>query len=264
MSGAEDGSISYHGIGEFRILSKTVAAEGEAIDGRNHTARPMKPVETSLIHRLLVPESVRLDSYPALVLLHGRGADEEDLAGLAEHLDERLLILSARAPFPFLYGGGYTWYEAGEGGVPEPMMFRTSYDRLSLFLHDVIAKYPVDASRLFVLGFSMGAVMSYALALTRPETFRGVIPHSGYIPEGTHLAYRWSDIPSTEFFIAHGTLDPVIPVDASRRARQLLERAGARLVYREYAIGHQICEESLAEISAWLRERLGSRPTTTA
>ncbi len=224
----------------------------------------MKPIETSLVHRVLAPESQGTETHPTLILLHGRGADEEDLAGIAEHLDERLLILSARAPFPFSYGGGYTWYDAGEGGVPEPAMFRASYDKLSLFLDDIIVKYPVDAGRLFVFGFSMGAVMSYALALTRPKTFRGVIPHSGYLPEGTHLTLRWKDLASTEFFIAHGTLDPVIPVDASRRARQLLERAGVRMVYREYPVGHELCEEGLADISAWLRERLGDHPIPTA
>ena len=191
-----------------------------------------------------------------MILLHGRGADEGDLLGLASYLDERLLILSVRAPHQFEFGGGYTWYDAGETGATEPTMFRSSYDKLTTFVDDALVHYPVDKRQLYLLGFSMGTVMSYALALSRPATFRGVIANSGYVAEDTHLTYLWNEIASIDFFIAHGTEDPVIPVQRARRARQLLEGGNAHLEYREYPMAHQISEESLGDFSRWLEQRL--------
>lgn len=212
----------------------------------------MSEVPTTLEHRVLLPEGAHERKHPTLVMLHGRGADEEDLIPLAERYDPALLVLSVRAPFPFPGGGGYTWYDAGRVGTPDPEMFRRSYDGLSRFLDEALLAYPVDPERLFLLGFSMGSVMSYALSLTRPELFRGVIAHSGYLPEGTHLSFRWGDLGTLSFFVAHGTMDPVIPVELARRAKRLFEESGARLTYREYGIGHEINEESLGDSALFL------------
>jgi phospholipase/carboxylesterase len=216
----------------------------------------MNEIPTILEHRVLFPESAHAPKHPTLVMLHGRGADEEDLISLAERYDPRLLILSVRAPFPFPGGPGYTWYDVGRVGTPDPAMFRKSYDSLSQFIDDALRSYPVDPERLFLLGFSMGSVMSYALSLTRPEPFRGVIAHSGYVPEGTHLSLRWGDLGTLAFFIAHGTLDPVIPVEFARRARRLFDGSKARVTYREYDMGHQISEESLNDSALFLAELL--------
>jgi phospholipase/carboxylesterase len=216
----------------------------------------MKPIETSLVHRVLLPEQRDTPRHPALILLHGRGADEEDLLGLAEVLDDRFLLLSPRAPYPFGYGGGFTWYDVGEVGTPEPEMFRDSYDRLSTFVADALAHYPIDPARVFLFGFSMGTVMSFALSLTQPSLFRGVVANSGYIPERTHLQLRWKDLERTEFLIIHGTLDPVIPVAMGRRSDELFRASNAPYRYREYPMAHQISDESLKEITTWLSQRL--------
>jgi phospholipase/carboxylesterase len=185
-------------------------------------------------------------------MLHGRGADEEDLLGLASMLDKRFLVISPRAPFPYSEGGGYTWYDVGTIGTPDPVRFPESCTRLSTFIADVLAGYPVDPGQLFLLGFSMGTVMSLSMALTHPELFRGVSANSGYLAENTHLKPRWNEIAHREFFITHGTLDPIIPVHMARRDRHLLESAGAHVTYLEYTMGHQMTEEGVAEISTWL------------
>jgi phospholipase/carboxylesterase len=189
-------------------------------------------------------------------LLHGRGADEEDLIGLLPTFDPGLLTLSVRAPFPFSLGGGYTWYDIRTIGSPEPEMFHDAYGKLAQFIDDAIAGYPIDKRRLFLFGFSMGAVMSFALSLTQPGLFRGVIAHSGYLPEEPPLTYRWDDLKESRFFIAHGTHDPVIPVDSARRAQQLLANTEATVVTKEYPIAHQISQESLEDTAAWLHALL--------
>jgi phospholipase/carboxylesterase len=216
----------------------------------------MEVIESSLFHRILPPEQTTAKRHPTLIVLHGRGANEEDLLELASSLSKHLLILSVRAPYPFPYSGGYTWYEVGEVGTPEPVTFRTSYEKLRKFVDDVLTQYPVDPHQIFLLGFSMGTVMGYALSLTQPHLVRGILANSGYIPEGTYLRFDWDTLSSSEFFVAHGIHDPIIPVQLGRRARDLLREAGARLSYKEYPMGHEISMESHADMSAWLHQRI--------
>jgi phospholipase/carboxylesterase len=219
----------------------------------------MKLIESTLFHRILPPGKPSGEIHPTLLMVHGRGADEEDLLGLSSWYDPRLMILSVRAPFQFSAGGGYTWYDVGEVGAPEPAMFRSSYDKLAQFVDDALAQYPVDRKRFFLLGFSMGTVMSYALSLTKPQLFRGVLAHSGYVPEGTSLTFRWQDLAHLSYFIAHGSMDPVIPVGFARHAHELFAASNAPVVYKEYPMGHEINEESLADATAFLGGILGSK-----
>ncbi len=176
--------------------------------------------------------------------------------GLAPYLDPRFFLVSVRAPFAFPYGG-YTWYDVGTVGTPEPGMFQESFSRLTTFVQDALKGYPIDPGRLCLFGFSMGTVMSYALSLTHPEFIRAVAANSGYVPEGTDLTFRWNDLAGTEFFITHGTHDEVIPVEMGHRARDLFRSSRAPYTYHEYPMGHQISEESLADVSGWLTRILG-------
>lgn len=222
----------------------------------------MKAIDTALYHRVLLPEHAKAGRHPTLIMLHGRGADEEDLLGLAPYLDDRFLILSPRAPNPFPSGGGFTWYDVGSLGVPDAATFAASYGSLDRFVADAIAGYPVDAANVFLFGFSMGSVMSYALALTKPRLFRGVVANSGYIPEGTSLELQWKSLAGLEFLVTHGTEDPIIPVEMARHAKELFDHSTAAVTYREYPMGHQISEESLADVNGWLTQRLPGRQET--
>ena len=217
----------------------------------------MNQVESALFHRVLPPRNAAQESlHPTVILLHGRGADEDDLAGLSSFLDPRMLLLSVRAPYPFVQSGGYTWYEMESDGTPEPVMFRESFGRLTAFVEDALHGYPVDPHRLFLLGFSMGTMMALSLALTTPRHFRGVIANSGYVPQKTGLDLKWNELSGTSFFIAHGAHDPVIPVALGRRTRDLFQKSNATWVYREYPMGHEISSESLLDASSWMKEQM--------
>jgi phospholipase/carboxylesterase len=132
-------------------------------------------------------------------------------------------------------------------------MFEESYQKLSTFLDDVCAGYPVRIDRVLLFGFSMGTVMAYALALTRPDMIRAVAANSGYLPEDTSLSYRWQDLAQTDFFITHGVSDPVIPVTFARRARDVLISSTAKVTYREYPMLHTLGEQALADVLNWTR-----------
>lgn len=212
----------------------------------------MKTIDSTLFHRVLPPEHGGPGPHPALVLLHGRGTDEEDLLGLATEFDERLFVISVRAPFPYEFGG-YTWYDAGQIGQPDTVKFPESAARLTRFLEDVRTQYPVRPDRLFLFGFSMGSVMALAMGLTRPEHIRGVSANSGYVPEGTALEFRWKELQNTAFHVTHGMMDPVVPIILAHRARMLFGQSNAPFIYREYPAEHYLTDACIVETDAWLK-----------
>ena len=222
----------------------------------------MHPIHTTLVHKTLEPQSKLAAKSPALILLHGRGADENDLLNFAEYLDERLFLISARAPFPYQQSGGFTWFDNIEMVTPEPKMFTESYEKVTRFIEDVKNGYPINPAKVFLCGFSMGAILSFAVGLTHADAVAGIIANSGYIPEEAPLKLDWDSVRGKPFFISHGLYDPVIPFSFGRRASELLREAQADVCYREYEMGHQIGEENLNDIMQWLTKHLdkGSSP----
>ncbi|HEX8229663.1 MAG TPA: alpha/beta fold hydrolase [Chloroflexia bacterium] len=187
---------------------------------------------------------------PGLLLLHGRGADEADLMGLEAALDPRLTVISTRAPFRLGYG--FAWYGMAQVGSPEDETLRASLRELQEFIERMVPAYKLDPAVLFVMGFSQGAVMSAAVALTVPERVRGVVMHSGYVPVDSGLDFKVEQAKGKPFFVAHGMYDEVIPVRFGRHANEYLSGIGAEVTYQEYPIGHSISEESLDDLGEWL------------
>jgi phospholipase/carboxylesterase len=189
------------------------------------------------------------------VLLHGRGADEEDLMGLEGALDPRFTVVSLRAPFRL--GPGYAWYAMAQIGSPDDDSLNESLEELREFVTRLPEAHSVDPARLYLMGFSQGAVVSAALSMLLPQAIRGVVMHSGYVPTlHTDLELKPDGLAGKPFFVAHGKYDDVIPVTFGRDAQEYLEAASAVVTYREYPIGHSISEESLYELSEWLTARL--------
>ena len=165
----------------------------------------MKPShQLALFHKFLRPRRSSAGKPPALILLHGRGADEDDLLGLSEYFDDRLFIISPRAPFSFSQGEGYTWYDLEEIAKPDRAMFRESYGKLRTFLAEARDQYGLDPGKTFCCGFSMGSIMAFAIALTEADLLAGVIANSGYIPEDAGMEFRWEGVKGKPFFIGHG------------------------------------------------------------
>ncbi|HEY6730017.1 MAG TPA: alpha/beta fold hydrolase [Solirubrobacterales bacterium] len=194
-----------------------------------------------------------------LVLHHGRGTDERDLLALADYLDpeRRLQVVTPRAPLVLPGSPGYHWYLVPRVGYPDPETFEAARAGLAE-LHDRLwEETGVGPGRTVLGGFSMGAVMSYAMALSaeRPAV-AGVLAFSGFVPTVEDWEPSLADRTDTRAFISHGRRDPVIGVDFAERARELLEDGGLEVTYRESDLGHQIDPTHLREASAWLGEVL--------
>jgi phospholipase/carboxylesterase len=194
-----------------------------------------------------------------LVLHHGRGTDERDLLGLADLLDpeRRLGVVTPRAPLRLPGSPGHHWYLVPRVGHPDPETFFAARDALAA-LHDRLwEETGVGPERTVLGGFSMGAVMSYALALgaDRPAV-AGILAFSGFVPTVEGWEPSLADRRGTRAFVSHGRRDPVIGIEFAQRARELLEADGLDVTYRESDLGHQIDPAHLADASGWLVETL--------
>jgi phospholipase/carboxylesterase len=194
----------------------------------------------------------------ALVLFHGRGADEVDLAPLLDILDpqQRLLGLAPRGPLALPPGGAH-WYAVREIGFPDPDTFLPTFAQLSEWLDGALAEVGIDLGRTVLGGFSQGAVMSYALGLAadrqRPA---GILAMSGFIPTVESFELDLESRAGLPASISHGTYDPVIGVEFGREARGRLDAAGLRVSYREDPVAHQIAPAAVAQARAVLETAL--------
>jgi phospholipase/carboxylesterase len=195
------------------------------------------------------------NSLPLLMLLHGRGTDENDLLGLTQSFDPHLLVISVRAPFKFPYGG-YTWFDLDDTDAVNIDQLINSRNSIFQCLDDIQLKYQIDPARIFLFGFSMGAMMSLAVSLSNPKRFKGIIAHSGLLLQDERLSYQWDDLSDISFFIAHGQYDPIVPIELGRQAYSRLIKANAKVIFREYSIQHTISEESLSDAATWLQQRI--------
>ncbi len=194
----------------------------------------------------------------ALVLLHGRGTDELDLLPLIDKLDpeRRLAVVTPRAPL-CLPPGGYHWYIVRRVGFPDERTFFDSFGRLAEWLGALPDALGVPWERTVLGGFSMGAVMSYALSLgaARPAP-AGIVALSGFIPtvEGFELDLRRRH--GFPVAIGHGSEDSVISVDFAHEARRRLEEARLVVLYREAAMAHTIEPRFVPVLRDWLENTL--------
>ena len=188
----------------------------------------------------------------ALVLFHGRGTDEHDLYPLLDFLDpkRRLLGVTPRGPLSLPPGGAH-WYRLHEVGFPDQETFLATYEEAGSWLDGFLDEHGIAHDRAVLGGFSQGAVMAYSFGLGkgRPRP-AALIALSGFIPTVEGFELDLSQIPPVA--IGHGTYDPVISVEFGRRARQLLEEAGASVLYREYPLPHTIDPGFLIELRDWL------------
>jgi phospholipase/carboxylesterase len=193
-----------------------------------------------------------------VVLHHGRGADENDLLGLADVLDPegRLHVVTPRAPLTLPGAPGYHWYVVPRVGYPDPDTFHAAFDALAAFHDEVWERTGIAPERTVLGGFSMGSVMSYAtgLASARPKP-AGILAFSGFIPtvEGWEPDLSRNDV---AVFIAHGRRDPVMAVEFARRAHELLTDAGFAVEYHESDAGHHIDPQHVPHAVDWLRRTI--------
>ncbi|WP_223034325.1 alpha/beta hydrolase [Hanstruepera marina] len=205
------------------------------------------------------PSSLK-ENAPLMIMCHGYGSDENDLFSFASELPEELFIISLRAPYS-LQPFGNAWYainfDTNQGKWSNDEQAIESRDKIAGFINYACTKYPVNSNNVTLLGFSQGTILSYAVALTYPETVSNIVALSGYInPNIIPADVVSKDYSSLHFYCSHGSVDQVIPVDWARKAPQFLEALNINHKYSEFPVGHGVAPQNFYEFKNWLADKI--------
>jgi phospholipase/carboxylesterase len=199
-----------------------------------------------------------------VILLHGLGADGNDLIGLAPYW-ARLLpeaeFLSPNAPFPCdMAPYGYQWYSSQDRS-PEAMLggVRAAVPILDAFIDDALEERGLGSRELALVGFSQGTMMSLFVGLRRAEPVAGIVGFSGRLLAPELLASELRSRPP--ILLVHGTEDPLVPYSSLAAAETELKAAGVPVeTVTSVGIGHSIDDQGLRRGGQFLKNVL-SGPT---
>lgn len=214
----------------------------------------------SLFHHTASGKSGLKGKPPLLLLLHGYGANEDDLFSLAPYLDERFFVVTVRAPVSLRGMGGHAWFNLAftpQGISVDPAEVESARQTLHKFIGEIVEAYDLDPNAVYLMGFSQGAMMGLAVALTYPGTVAAVVAMSGRLmPQIIHQIPDKDALFGLPVFVVHGTTDTVLPIAHGRETSRALSELPIDLTYREYDMGHEVSAESLEDVTEWLRQQL--------
>lgn len=207
------------------------------------------------LEHLIKPSSLT-EKAPLIIMLHGYGSNENDLFSFASELPDEYLIISAKAPLP-MQPYGNAWYEinfdADQNKFTNDEQAIASRDLIAKFIDEVIEAYHADASQVTLLGFSQGAILSYAVALSYPEKVNRVVALSGYIHESIFKeGYKNNDFSNLKIYGSHGTVDQVIPIEWARKNKPFIDSLKIDYTFSEFPVGHGVNPQNFMEFKNWL------------
>jgi phospholipase/carboxylesterase len=215
--------------------------------------------ELSLKHLAQAPGVRGEGKPPLLIQLHGIGSNEHDLFSFAPLLDPRFLVISARAPHR-VGPDNFAWFEVEflpQGYNVNAEQLQSSFEELTRFIGAATTAYDADPQRIYLIGFSQGASMSLALALSHPELVAGACIMSGrLLPEVESWFAPKEQVQGLPLLVTHGTEDGVIPIRYARQTRQALADLPVSLTYQEYRMAHEVSPANLELVKGWLTARL--------
>ncbi len=220
---------------------------------------------------------------PLLIMLHGLGGDENSMSFFTRSIPAAFTVISPRAPiaiepgmFPKYTDHGYSWVRS----VPPPdrVSFAPAIDLLRRFIQSL------NRAPVFLMGFSQGAALSYALSLAEPELIAGVIALAGLVPDeamhpersGGRSATPLRSAPNAPaaqskdahprygYLIIHSVDDQIVPIQRAHQARDFLQALGAPVEYHAYPGGHKVAAQGLKDIMRWLETASKSFPRAFA
>ncbi|WP_456026204.1 alpha/beta hydrolase [Pseudomonas capeferrum] len=232
-------------------LVLTLMASAAHADSTLHTDLPLSYLEQT-------QSDAR--NQPLVIFLHGFGSNEEDLFGIKDALPSTWTYLSARAPMP-VDPQGYRWFTKtpGDGDYNgETADLQRSAALIEDFVGKATAKYHTQSDRVFLVGFSQGAIMSYEVGLRKPALVRGIAALSGSVLPVLKAELKPSEsLGKLAIFIGHGTLDQALPYASATRANEVLVGLGLTPEFHGYpGMPHTVSETEVQDLKAWLEKSL--------
>jgi len=215
-------------------------------------------------------DAIEIETAPnpvtSVIWLHGLGADGNDFVPIVGELElppvPIRFVFPHAPPQPVTINNGMVmraWYDilgADLARREDERGVRASQALVEALVAREKARGTL-ARQVVLAGFSQGGAIALQTGLRHPDRLAGIMALSTYVPiaesleREAHVANR--DVP---IFMAHGLYDPIIPVAAARRSRELLRSLGHDVEWREYPMPHSVAPQELDDIGAWLRRVL--------
>ena len=211
--------------------------------------RPLEYIERK-------PTKASSGAAPLLILIHGYGSNEMDLFSFASELPGEFHVVSLQAPHTMGYNS-YAWYsinfDADQNKFSNLEEAKESIEAIEQFIADFIKNNAVNPEKVFLVGFSQGAILSYGISLNTDKV-QYVVALSGYLNEDL-VAEKITKKPA-DYFISHGTVDQVIPVEWARKAPVYLDAKKIKNSFKEYPVGHGVHPTNFYDFKTWIEERM--------
>ncbi|QMV42824.1 alpha/beta hydrolase [Cohnella cholangitidis] len=201
----------------------------------------------------LPPNAEEGKKYPVIFTLHGKGSNERNMFGLVSPLADEFIIVGIRGNLTL--GAGYQYYELKSLGNPIRELFDQAVKQLEDFIEYATGKYPIDAGRRYLLGFSQGAILSMTLALTMGDRLKGIVALNGYVPGFVKTDYALQDIGNVAVWVSHGLYDTVFPIRIGEETAAYFAPLTPQLTFKTYPTDHGVSEDNQRDILEWLKER---------
>jgi phospholipase/carboxylesterase len=207
-------------------------------------------MKNQLIYELRTPEQIEPGKkYPVVFLLHGMGSNEQNMMPLVSGIEEELFVFSIRGPIQ--QPPGYAFFTIQGFGNPHRDVFDGAVNKLENFIEYAVENYPIDASEVYFMGFSQGAILSMTLGLKLGNRIKGIIALSGYIPTFVKEEYDIQPLDDVKAFISHGEYDQVLPFEWGVDAEAFYKQNGAASTFSNYPEGHTVSNENFNDFTAW-------------
>ncbi|MVV49177.1 phospholipase [Pseudomonas sp. PB120] len=220
------------------------------------TVHAQTPLQTDLPLNYLEQANPESRNQPLVIFLHGYGSNEQDLFGIKDELPAQYTYLSVRAPMD-MEKGSYQWFrKKGEGAYNgETDDLKSSSQRVLDFVAQAVKKYHTEANKVFLVGFSQGAIMSYEVGLRHPEAVGGIAALSGRILPVLKSALKPDEKrQALAIFIGHGTADKRLPFVDGSDANRVLQGLALKPEFHAYqGLGHNISAAEIEDLNAWLQ-----------
>ena len=201
--------------------------------------------DLGFVHRFVPAEDSA--SGETLIVLHGTGGNEDDLVGIGQTVAPGAAILSPRGNV--LENGAPRFFKRLAEGVFDPKEVRSRAEELTHFIRAAVARYDLDASRIYALGYSNGANIASTVMFIEPRLLQGAVlfrPMLVYEPE------KQGDLSSASVFISAGRMDPIVPVKSVERLAELFESSRAETTLKWQQTGHNLVPSEVREAADWL------------
>nr|WP_233713334.1 dienelactone hydrolase family protein [Lederbergia citri] len=215
-------------------------------------------MNNTFIYEMRMPATEELRrTYPAIFLMHGMGSNEQDILTLVSGLEKDAYIFGIRGPIE--QPPGFAYFTIEGFGKPHRSVFADTVRKLEEFIENALNTYTIDPEKVFLGGFSQGAILSMTLGLTMGGRIKGVMAFSGYIPLFVREEYSKQHTSNLQIYISHGEKDPVFPLEWGEANRDYFDKLGATVTYHAYPAGHTISLENYNDFREWLDQQLSTK-----